>query len=130
MWEKLSRIQFIKTLDRGECPICKRIEETESTYLEEILMELVDDVKFREKLKSSRGLCLQHFKKMLLLVQKRPELDGIGVSDILRDLVEAEIQDLREVERKLAEIRLKTSMPMDEEWSRILRALKKLFGRI
>lgn len=130
MWEKLSKIQFIKSLDRGECPICKRIEEAEKAYLEEILMELVDDVKFREMLKNSRGLCLQHFKKMLLTVQRRPELDGVSVSDILRDLAEAEIRDLREVEKELAEIRLKASMPMDEEWGRILRALKKLFGRI
>jgi hypothetical protein len=130
MWKKLRKIQLIKALDSGECPICKRIEETENIYLEEILMELVDDVKFRDKLKNSKGLCLQHFKKMLSIAQKRPELNGISVSDILKDMVEAEIQDLQKIGRELSEIRLKAPMSMDEEWSRILRALKKLFGRV
>jgi len=130
MWEKLSKSRFIKALDRGECPICKRIAETENTYLEEILMELVNDVQFREKMKNSRGFCLPHFKKMLLTVEKKPDLDGIGVSDILQDLVETEIRDLQEVKRGLAEIRSKAPLPMSKEWERIVRALKKMFGRV
>jgi len=130
MWGKLSKVRFVKAIEKGECPICQRVEETEKACLEEVLMDLVDDVKFRERLKSSKGFCLTHFRKMLLTAERKPELDGIGISDILQDLVDTEIQDLLEVRKELGEIRSRAPLPMDKEWERIVKALKKMFGRV
>jgi len=127
---RLSKSRFIEATEGGECPICKIVEEKEGVYFEEILTELVSDAKFRERLQKSRGFCLRHFRKLLLMAEKEPDLNGIGISDMLRDLVEAEIQDLVEVNKSLAEIRSKAPMHMDEEWKRIVKALNKIFGRV
>ena len=126
----LSKSRFIEAIEGGDCPICRIVEEKERVYIEEIMMELVSDAKFRDRLQEGRGFCLRHFRKLLLMAEKRLDLNGVGISDMLRDLVEAEIRDLVEVNKSLAEIRSKAPMPMDKEWERIVRALKKIFGRI
>jgi hypothetical protein len=127
---RVSKSRFIEAIEGGECPVCKIVEEKERGYIEEILMELVSDTKFRDRLQKSRGFCIRHFRKLLLMAEKRPDLNGIGISDMLRDLVEVEIRDLVEVNKSLAEIRSKAPMPMDKEWEKIVRALRKIFGRI
>jgi hypothetical protein len=130
VWKKLIKHKFMEAIEGHECPICKMLEEKEESYIKEILTELTEDQKFREKFQKSGGFCINHFKKMILMIEKRPELNGISILDLLYDLIEMEIQDLKMFKEELANARSKTQISYDKEYEKIIKALKKIFGNI
>lgn len=129
MVRNLIKAKSLRALKGGDCPVCALIKEKEDGYLEDILMELVSDSKFRDKLMASKGFCLKHFYKLILLSEKRPDLDGVGISDILRDLIHVEIRELQQMDKELSRIRSEPPLPMDKEFNILMKVIKKLFGR-
>jgi hypothetical protein len=129
MPRKLIKAKSLRAMEGGECPVCELIKEKENGFLEDILMELVDDAKFRNKLMESGGFCLKHFNKLILLAGRRPDLNGVGISDILRDLIQVEIRELQKMDKELNRIRSEQPLPMDEEFNILTKVIRRLFGR-
>ncbi|MEM3506670.1 MAG: DUF6062 family protein [Candidatus Bathyarchaeia archaeon] len=129
VWKKLSKHKFMEAVKESECPICKMLKEKEESYIREILTELVEDQKFREKFQKSGGLCINHFKKMILIIEKKPELNGIGIIDLLLDLIEMEIQSLKMLKEDLNRVRSEIQISYNKEYEKIIKALKKIFGK-
>lgn len=119
----------MEAVKESECPICKMLKEKEESYIREILTELVEDQKFREKFQKSGGLCINHFKKMILIIEKKPELNGIGIIDLLLDLIEMEIQSLKMLKEDLNRVRSEIQISYNKEYEKIIKALKKIFGK-
>ena len=64
------------------CPLCRERARTETSYLESILAESVNDVGFRQSLDAARGLCGTHARSFLRADRARS--GSLGASILLR----------------------------------------------
>jgi len=95
------------------CPACESLWSSDQIHLH-TLVQMLDNDKFREEFKSSKGLCLPHF---IMAVRMSGRLKLKNQAQVARALIEVEIKRLQLVEHYLSEFVRKQSWDFsDEPW--------------
>jgi len=88
-------IHLADAFEAPGCPLCRELDRAESTYLESILAESVNDVGFRGTLDAARGFCAGHARAVLDADRRRS--GSLGAAILLRASLLARLRDLEAV---------------------------------
>ncbi len=74
------------------CPVCRECDRAETGYLDSILAESVNDVRFRQALDGARGFCERH--SVALLAADRRATGGLGAAILLWATLSIRVREL------------------------------------
>ncbi len=80
-------------LQEKDCPICLLLVKHKEKWIDGLLYERVNDPNMRERIKSG-GFCRRHLWDIFEYSDRHPGIDGLGISIILQDVLEAQISKL------------------------------------
>jgi len=85
-------IHLADAFEEGGCPICRELDRADGAYLESLLAESVNDVRFRHALDAARGFCALHSRDVLEADRRRS--GSLGAAILLRATLVTRIRDL------------------------------------
>jgi|GEM_PF-412010 hypothetical protein len=88
-------ITLVDAINKGGCPICKSIEESENRNIWILLYEHVNDPYVRERINRGNGFCSYHFQKIINIAQNDPLLGGLGPAIIVEDLLNKYVKNIK-----------------------------------
>lgn len=81
------------SLENRNCPICTILRDYETSILESLLYERVNDPEVRRKFIDSMGLCKYHAWLIVELSEKSSLVDNLGPSLLYRDVLAKYMRD-------------------------------------
>lgn len=87
------------------CIICDKITHTMDRFIEVIFYLYKSESEFREKLQNSKGVCLAHLEKLILLAPKYLKEDEAAAFS--KTLIEKELTELQKLQDNLKKFTLK-----------------------
>jgi hypothetical protein len=108
---------------KGICPVCEVVSESEERYLNAFILYAKEDI-FLEEYKKSKGMCVPHLKQLLLKCRDKK---------LLNKLIEIHIQFYKTLNEELKEIIRKNDYRFSkEQWGEEkdawIRAVEKFVG--
>lgn len=82
------QLELRATLEKGGCPLCRLANRDVAAFLESLTYERILDLKTRDALQHSRGLCAQHaraWRKVRGVALSIAIVYQVAVKDLLRD---------------------------------------------
>lgn len=115
------------------CVICDKINHTMKRYVEVLLDMWENDDDFRVKFDNSKGICLKHFKKLLLSLKKNMREKNAKL--FLSNLLEKECSEFSRIQDDIHKFTLKFDYRnKDMEWGNAkdapFRTIEKISGYI
>jgi len=115
----------------SSCVVCDRVNETMKRYIEIFFYMWEKDEKFREKVLSSKGFCLEHFSALVEGAAKNLK----NPAEFVRKIYDMEIENLTRINEDVHKFTLKFDYRnKDMEWGTAedapIRAIEKIQGYI
>ena len=126
--EKL--IEFLKKKE-SSCIVCDKIEHTMKRYIDIMLDMWKEEADFKKKLENSKGMCLPHYKKVVLTAQKKLS----NSAEFIDMLTQKQLTELERIQEDIHKFTLKFDYRnKDMQWGTAkdapIRTIEKISGDV
>lgn len=91
-------VQYIKSVSET-CFACKRVNERMEHYLDTVFYLFKTDPDFKEKIKNSKGFCLEHFSELISIGEKK--LGKSAYESFMQTIIPIQKENLKRLDEEL-----------------------------
>ena len=111
------------------CVLCERLDDNMERYIYTILYMYRHEKEFPELVKNSKGLCLKHFREVLVAASKH--LTGETLSEFVHTVTANETENLSRLEKEIEWFTLKFDYRNDDKpWGNSRDAVKRTINKL